>query len=142
MKFLCVQCDEPMKLKEIQKQEDVGSLSVVYECHSCLQEIAMLTNPAETQLVSSLGVNIGPDKGQAKCPFTDMVNQATSNQQSSTTTKDDGLIWSEEARIRLHNIPEFIRPMAKMGIENYAKEQGLQEIDIKVLDKARESFGF
>jgi hypothetical protein len=35
---------------------DKGSLSVVYACPKCAHRIAMLTNPYETQLVSSLGV--------------------------------------------------------------------------------------
>ena len=62
MKFLCVSCDEPMKLIEA-KPPERGSLSVVYRCPTCENEIAMLTNPFETQVVGSLGVNIGDGSG-------------------------------------------------------------------------------
>ncbi len=62
MKFLCVSCDEPMKLAEARPPER-GSLTVVYRCPHCSHEIAMLTNPYETQVVGSLGVEIGGDRG-------------------------------------------------------------------------------
>jgi hypothetical protein len=60
MKFLCVPCDSPMKLKTVAPPER-GSLSVVYYCPECEYEIAMLTNAYETQVVQSLGVRIGPE---------------------------------------------------------------------------------
>src|SRR5215207_6786882 len=60
MKFLCVPCDSQMKLQTVAPPQG-GSLSVVYSCPECGYEMAMLTNPFETQLVQSLGVRIGPD---------------------------------------------------------------------------------
>ena len=79
MKFLCVPCDSPMKLQTVGPPQG-GSLSVVYSCPECGYEMAMLTNPYETQVVQSLGVRIGPEAGEAtssgassKCPFTAMV---------------------------------------------------------------------
>ena len=60
MKFLCVPCDSPMTLQTVAPPQG-GSLSVVYSCPECGYEMAMLTNPFETQLVQSLGVRIGPD---------------------------------------------------------------------------------
>ena len=62
MKFLCVPCDSPMKLQTIGPPQG-GSLSVVYSCPECGYEMAMLTNPYETQVVQSLGVRIGPEAG-------------------------------------------------------------------------------
>ena len=67
MKFLCVACDEAMKLIEARPPER-GSLSVVYRCLKCEHEIAMLTNPFETQVVGSLGVKIGGESGDS-CMF-------------------------------------------------------------------------
>ena len=88
MKFLCVPCDSPMKLQTVGPPER-GSLSVVYSCPECGYEMAMLTNPFETQVVQSLGVRIGPDRAEAsakagpvsstespagtKCPFGAMI---------------------------------------------------------------------
>lgn len=58
MKFLCVECDEPMKLLRTEGPEE-GSLTVTFRCPGCGRRVAMLTNPFETQLVKSLGVKVG-----------------------------------------------------------------------------------
>ena len=59
MKFLCVPCDTPMRLRATEESEP-GSLAVVYSCPACGYEMAMLTNQHETDMVRSLGVRIGP----------------------------------------------------------------------------------
>ncbi|MBI4607544.1 MAG: PCP reductase family protein [Candidatus Rokubacteria bacterium] len=58
MKFLCVECDEPMRLLQSEGPEG-GSLAVTFGCPRCGRRVAMLTNPFETQLVRSLGVKVG-----------------------------------------------------------------------------------
>jgi hypothetical protein len=137
MKFLCVSCDEPMKLI-LAKPPERGSLTVVYRCPSCAHEIAMLTNPYETQVVGSLGVKVGPagTDDTAKCPFTDVVRDLGSDREGSNVFP-----WTPEAASRLGNIPEFARPMAKAGIEKFAKERGLAQVDGRVLDEAKDFFG-
>ncbi len=139
MKFLCVSCDAPMKLKEVVNQKEISSLSVVYECQSCLQEVAMLTNPAETQLISSLGVTIDPNGAEAsnvsKCPFASMFQ----NSSAASPEHSSQVQWNEEATKRLANIPEFFRDMAIKGIEKYATEQGHKEITVSVLEAAKNS---
>lgn len=145
-----------MKLKDVVKQEEQGTLSVVYECPSCLQEMAMLTNPHETQLVTSLGVNIGPGNGetqtggesQPKCPFAGMLQGAGMSQgadssgSASSGSGKSSLPWAQEALARLDRIPEFIRPMARKGVEDFARDRGYGQIDITVMDEARQAFGF
>ena len=49
--------------------------------------------------------------------------------------------WTAAAEARLANIPEFVRPMAKTGIEKFAREKGTLEVDEKILDEARDFFG-
>jgi hypothetical protein len=49
--------------------------------------------------------------------------------------------WTAAAEARLAKIPEFIRPMARTGIERFAREQGASEVDERILDAAREFFG-
>ncbi len=58
MKFLCVECDERMEFADRQQPGD-GTMAAVFECPGCGRAVGMLTNPMETQLVSSLGVEIG-----------------------------------------------------------------------------------
>ena len=173
MKFLCVPCDAPMKLKTVGPPES-GSLSVVYSCPECGYEIAMLTNPFETQLVQSLGVRIGPGMGAssvasagagapvadarlseerdtgmgnpasgARCPFPAMMAGMDGAVEARTGQAVESIPvrWTSGAEARLANIPEFVRPMARTGIERFARERGALEVDEKILDAARDFFG-
>ena len=148
MKFLCVPCDSPMKLQSVGPPER-GSLSVVYSCPDCGYEMAMLTNAYETQLVQSLGVRIGPAPSGvegprveaaasgSKCPFSAMIpgNEAVRPGEPTPVR------WTAAAEARLGNIPEFVRPMARTGIEKFAQERGAREVDETILDAARDFFG-
>ena len=140
MKFLCVPCDSPMKLQTIGPPER-GSLSVVYSCPECGYEMAMLTNAYETQVVQSLGVRIGPAEAVAeaggKCPFSAMI-PGTDGVRAGEPIP---VRWTAAAESRLANIPEFVRPMAKTGIEKFARERGALEVNDEILDSAREFFG-
>ena len=146
MKFLCVPCDSPMKLQTV-VPPDRGSLSVVYSCPECGYEIAMLTNAYETQVVQSLGVRIGPATDGAaamasggKCPFPGMVpsSEGTGEHRADEPAP---VRWTAAAEARLTNIPEFVRPMAKTGIEKFARDRGALEVDEKILDAAKDFFG-
>jgi hypothetical protein len=154
-----------MKMQAVGPPER-GSLSVVYSCPECGYEMAMLTNPFETQLVQSLGVRIGPDRAEAsakagpvssmdspagtKCPFGAMI-PATDGRGARPFDSAQGgpgeagspmpVRWTTAAEARLANIPEFVRPMARTGIERFARERGVSEVDEKILDEARDFFG-
>ena len=49
MKFLCIPCDEVMTFSERDLPGD-GTLTAVFLCGSCGRDMALLTNPMETQL--------------------------------------------------------------------------------------------
>ena len=165
MKFLCLDCDEPMKLHST-AGPDEGSLTVTFRCPECGFRVAMLTNPFETQMVRSLGVKIGGGAaekpapfehvrtmmagpradafegevagtgGEAPaCPFAAMVNEA------APATAPSGVVWTSEAEARVERIPSFIRPMARRAIERFAAEHGHATIDETVMDQARGAFG-
>lgn len=163
MKFLCVACDEPMQLQSVDGTGQ-GALSVLYQCPTCAQRTAMLTNPLETQMVQSLGVRIGPAEaggemaegaraaeaavdGEApaqtpgaaagRCPFSGVVQEM----EEAARAANVGPIWSAAALARLEGIPDFVRPMARQGIEHYARSNGYAEIDERVLEEARTRFG-
>jgi hypothetical protein len=142
MKFLCVLCDQAMKLVEM-APPDRGALAIVYECPECAHRVAMLTNPLETQVVTSLGVQIGPGQGDiAKCPFSGMVQEMTGGAAGAPGGGDKpAVVWTNAALERLQKIPDFVRPMARSGIEKYAQDKGLAEIDETVLDHAKDFFG-
>jgi TusA-related sulfurtransferase len=142
MKFLCVPCDSPMKLQNVGPPER-GSLSIVYACPECGYEMAMLTNAYETQVVQSLGVRIGPEGDQkasgSGCPFPAMIPGA--EEARAQSGEPIPVRWTAAAEARLANIPEFVRPMARTGIERFARERGALEVDEKILDAARDFFG-
>jgi hypothetical protein len=167
MKFLCVPCDSPMTLQTVDPPER-GSLSVIYACPECGYEIAMLTNAYETQIVQSLGVRIGPAIGAATgaatgaeigpangqgaastsgtaCPFAAMVPATDGARGSEAQPGQIGepipVPWTAGAEARLANIPAFVRPMARTGIERFARERGALEVDEQILDAARDFFG-
>ena len=157
MKFLCVPCDSPMKLQSVGPPER-GSLSVVYSCPECGYEMAMLTNAYETQVVQSLGVRIGPSTGlgaghaealaeagsataSSKCPFPAMLPATEGAPEGARYAEPIPVRWTSGAEARLANIPEFVRPMARTGIERFARERGALEVDEKILDAARDFFG-
>jgi hypothetical protein len=145
-----------MKLQSVGPPER-GSLSVVYSCPECGYEMAMLTNAYETQVVQSLGVRIGPEAAAAgsatsgrlaeasaeaggRCPFPAMIpggGQVHPNQAGGPIP----VRWTAAAEARLANIPEFVRPMARTGIERFAVERGANEVDEEILDAARDFFG-
>ena len=52
-----------------------------------------------------------------------------------------GVSWTENAEKRLQSIPEFVRPMAKLGIEGFARDRGYAKVDDQVMDEAREHYG-
>jgi hypothetical protein len=161
MKFLCVPCDSPMKLQTLGPPER-GSLSIVYSCPECGYEMAMLTNAYETQVVQSLGVRIGPSTplgagpstplgagpGTAEtapstsgsgCPFTAMIPGV--EKRPGEVGEAAAVRWTAAAEARLSNIPSFVRPMARTGIETFARDRGVLEVDEQILDAAKDFFG-
>ncbi|HEV8640135.1 MAG TPA: hypothetical protein VGV13_03450 [Methylomirabilota bacterium] len=162
MKFLCLDCDAPMKLHGTEGPDE-GSLTITFRCPQCGFRVAMLTNPFETQLVRSLGVKIGGSTAPAApfehvrasmahpradvfegagsgeatgpgCPFAEMLNEGTA-------TEPAGVAWSPEAQARIERIPEFIRPLARRAVERFAEAKGYPTITEAVMDEARGALG-
>lgn len=58
MKFVCLNCETYMSFQKVEQPAE-GSLGVFFGCPSCGAKFSMVTNPGETQMVSSLGVQLG-----------------------------------------------------------------------------------
>lgn len=58
MKFVCLNCETYMTFEKVEKPAE-GSLGVFFVCPACQAKFSMVTNPGETQMVSSLGVQLG-----------------------------------------------------------------------------------
>ncbi len=162
MKFLCLECDDVMDFAERQLPGD-GTLTAVFTCGSCKREVAMLTNPMETQLVASMGVKIGGREvpmqplemvrssleGGREDAFDisgDIPRQATSQpeqpgQPAPPAQAGPSVDWSPEAAERLQKVPSFVRGMVKRIYVDWAKENGVSEITPEVMDRARTELG-
>lgn len=171
MKFLCVACDEAMKLKET-KGPTNGSMTVVFECRSCGWQAAMLTNVMETQMVRSLGVKIGGRsapaepmesvrsalaRGRGHTPGEESRHASASPGSSESSESkcpfsgmvadafakhgDGEIPWTAEAEARIENVPPFAQSMVRQGVEMHAREHGYTEINGTVLDEVKDRFG-
>ncbi|MCH2462769.1 MAG: PCP reductase family protein [Gemmatimonadetes bacterium] len=162
MKFLCLDCDDVMAFAERQIPGD-GTLAAVFTCGSCGREMAMLTNPMETQLVSSMGVKIGG----REVPAQPMELARTSLEggrddafvlsediplaAGDTATPGEGagageaavgrVVWTSEATDRLERVPSFVRGMVKRIYTDWAREKGVSKITPDNMDRARTELG-
>ena len=141
-----------------------GTLAVVFTCPSCSHEVAMLTNPMETQLVSGLGIKIGgrtvPEqpmeltRSELTEPREDaFVDQEGPEAAAGPVDREDGgqlyaeaseggrVQWSEDSIQRLGQVPRFVRGMVKRIYTDWAKESGIPLITPEVMDRARTELG-
>ena len=144
MKFLCIDCDTQMTFEERQQPGD-GTFTASFTCPRCSRRVAMLANPMETQLVSTLGVEIG---GRT------LDEQPLEFTRSAVVASDDAFVedarpasrgarpaWSAEAEDRLAKVPSFVRGMVKKIYSDYARERSIAEITPAIMDRAREELG-
>ena len=153
MKFLCLPCDQVMAFAERQIPGD-GTLAAVFRCPSCKREMAMLTNPYETQLVSGLGIKIGgrtvPEQPMELMRTTldgarPDAFEADASPPAATLAGDvpiaGRLTWSAGALERLERVPSFVRGMVKRIYGEWARERGIGEMTPEVMDRARTELG-
>lgn len=140
MKFLCIDCDRQMTFEERQLPGD-GTLAVAFRCPTCGRAVAMLTNPMETQLVSSLGVKIGGSAVDAQPMETIRTTVATGRDDAFVDAGGAAPAWSADASERLGRVPGFVRGMVKKIYADYARERGIREITPAVMDRARAELG-
>jgi len=167
MKFLCLRCDEVMAFAERQLPGD-GTMAAVFGCPGCGHEMAMLTNPMETRLVSSLGVRVGgravPEQPleMTRSALTDarpdafadeMPESGTSAHAALQGTADETAAladaslhaarvqWDDAAVDRMARVPSFVRGMVKRIYTDWAREHGVAVITPQVMDQARTDLG-
>ena len=141
MKFLCVECDAQMTFEQRQLPGD-GTLAAVFKCPSCGHSVAMLTNPMETQLVSSLGIKIG-GRTVAEQPMELVRSSVEGGRASAFVDAERGPSprWDDAAQERLSRVPGFVRGMVKRIYADYAAERGIALITPDVMDTARRELG-
>lgn len=146
MKFLCVDCDAQMGYEE-RRQPGDGTFAVSFACPKCGRRIAMLANPMETQLVTSLGVQIG-GRVLDEQPMELVRTVLDGHPDAFRDEPPPGAVpapvrpaWSADAVDRLARVPGFVRGMVKRIYTDYAIERGIVEITPTVMDRARGDLG-
>ncbi len=143
MKFLCVDCDAQMESVDKGAPGD-GTLAIMFRCPECERQIAMLTNPQETQMVNSLCVQIG-GRSTAEQPFEGVRSQLKSGGDSAlddeAATKDGDPGWSSAAEGRLERVPGFVRGMVRRLYCDWARDRGVSVITPEVMDSAKADLG-
>lgn len=153
MKFFCLACEHYMSFDGTENL-DRGALGVFFRCPRCRSRFAMVTNSGETQLVTSLGVRLGgategpapleftrsslatsPGNGTAGhggCPFAKAAPAAEASSGPAVALR-----WTPEAETRMSRVPDFVRPMARQAVERLARERGLAEVTVELLDEVK-----
>ena len=144
MKFLCIDCDTQMTFDERQQPGD-GTFTASFTCPRCGRRVAMLANPMETQLVSTLGVEIGGRTlDEQPLEFTRSAVVASDEafvEDAPLASRSPRPSWSVDAEDRLARVPSFVRGMVKKIYSDYARERAILEITPDVMDRAREELG-
>jgi hypothetical protein len=110
MKFVCLNCETYMNFEKVEKPGE-GSLGVFFGCPSCGAKFSMVTNPGETQMVSSLGVKLGGRTAAAE-PF----------EMTRGTLKDEALAGSGQMAAYLNEKIHGGQPVAASPVSKPDKE--------------------
>jgi hypothetical protein len=106
MKFVCLNCETYMNFEKVEKPGE-GSLGVFFGCPSCNAKFSMVTNPGETQMVSSLGVKLG-GRTEAAAPF----------EMTRGTLKDEALAGAGQMGAYLNEKIQGGQPVAPASVSS------------------------
>ena len=100
MKFVCLNCETYMNFEKVENPSE-GTLGVFFGCPSCNARFSMVTNPGETQMVSSLGVKLGGRTVPAE-PF----------EMTRGTLKDEATVGADQMTALLNEKIQGGQPLA------------------------------
>lgn len=63
------------------------------------------------------------------------------SQMMNESNLDGTLIWTQEAKVKLKNIPYFVRTQARQRIEELARAANSEEVTAELVEQARAEFG-
>ncbi len=76
------------------------------------------------------GASPSGEKSGGSCPFSSMLSGMAEG-------KMPELKWAPEAEERMARVPDFVRPMVKMGIEAYARRKGYAVVTPAVIEESK-----
>lgn len=152
MKFVCLNCETYMNFEKVEKPAE-GTLGVFFACPSCDAKVSMVTNPGETQMVSTLGVQLGgrtvdaiplemtrgtlkeevsapSDSGSMAAYLNDKIQAGESATPAGATTAKEG-----------EGGCPFSAMVAQMGLTTGGTSTGTQQSDLQWTPDAQERLG-
>ncbi|MEB3310535.1 MAG: PCP reductase family protein [Snowella sp.] len=54
---------------------------------------------------------------------------------------NESLRWTPDAKMKLKNIPYFVRTQARQRVEQLARDADLEEVTVELVEQARLEFG-
>ncbi|MBF0318185.1 MAG: PCP reductase family protein [Nitrospirae bacterium] len=127
MKFTCLKCNKEMAIRK--SGDDLANIS--FSCPECGNGFGLAANEMESKVIRDLGLHL--EMGYIPKDPTTFVKDALG--------ADTQIKWEKDALERLSKIPEFVRDMAKKGIEKYASEKGVKMITTGIMDEVKEIYG-
>ena len=121
MKFVCRKCESFMAYQDVEPISE-GSLGITFKCSGCGNRISMVTNPGETQMVHSLGVQLGGRKDE-RAPL-ELTRQSLASPSVPTSSKGRNGVTSKPdlASITKESLGKC--PFAKVVTEMVEKAKG------------------
>ncbi len=121
----------PMELIRENLKEEGGTRAPVV---SATTQQAMLKE--EMAKMSASGGTSAP---AGSCPFSSMVAKMQGG--AAATPTGPAMEWTKAAQERIEKVPSFMRPMIEMGVENYARKNGITTISPDVMDASKNDMG-
>ena len=149
MKFVCLNCETYMSFEKVEKPAE-GSLGVFFACPSCNAKVSMVTNPGETQMVSSLGVQLG---GRSAAPTPLEMTRGTLKEEVSAPAAPGSMAayLNEKINAGQSTTPAgttaakegeggcpFSAMVAQMGLTTGGTSAGTQQSDLQWTPDAQE----
>jgi nucleotide-binding universal stress UspA family protein len=124
--------------------EEIGSDLIVIG-HSGMHQSKYSDIGSNTERVAERATTnvlvVRNQKNDSATPVEGEIPAIQSPGTGTTTPGQSELVWRDDAKKRLDNVPGFARPMAIMAIERYAKEHRITTITPDVMNDAREKLG-
>jgi len=103
---------------------------------------AMPAMPSAAAQQAMLAKEMEKPAAGGTCPFSSMIAQMKGGGATTDVAGAAGaLTWAADATERLERVPSFMRPMIQMGVENYARKNGIATITPEVMDLSKNDPG-
>ena len=102
------------------------------------EELALAEVKAEEAMKRTLVEGSDADP-EPEVPMISVTCPYTGHIQTRERTAKDPIVWTEEARARLDNVPLIARPLARNTVERFARDHGVWRVTTHVMDENKEA---